>query len=70
MKISLERSQSVREKVLLRVAKMQRFLYETQQNIEDLIRMEASTITQGEDVHQNISTALRNCLKTVESVVI
>ena len=70
MKISLERSQSVREKVLLRVAKMQRFLYETQQNVEDLLKMEATTIMQGEDVHQNLSTVLRNCLKTVENVVI
>ena len=65
---SLERSQSVREQTLLKLAKLQRCLREAHQNVRGVLQLQAGTGAREQGACQELAGAMRACLAAFDGV--
>lgn len=65
---SLERSQSVREQTLLKLAKLQRCLREAHQNVRGVLQLQAGTAAREQGACQELAGAMRACLAAFDGV--
>jgi hypothetical protein len=68
LRASFERSQSVREQVLRKLAKMQRCLTEVHQNVHGMLQLESGAAVHDRTTHHELHGAMRACLKAFDRV--
>lgn len=67
-KASLERNQTVRDKVLLRMAKTQKCLTEMKKHVHSVHRCKEQIKQQEEHSNDHLQSLLQNCLQTLHSI--
>ena len=65
---SLERSQTVREQTLLKLAKLQRCLREAHQNVRGVLQLQADTGVREQGACQELAGAMRACIAAFDKV--
>ena len=68
LRLSFERSQSVREQVLLKLANMKRCLEDAHRNVRNMLQLETASQMNEETTRHELISTMRTCLQAIDTI--